>query len=56
MGLIAVFCAVTVFFLKKKGISVGGVLKTSVFLILGVLILNLPRKRSTFHTLKGPLN
>ena len=41
--LIAVFCIVTVIFLRKKGISAGGVLKTSVLLLLGVIILTLPR-------------
>ena len=52
--LIAVFCTVTVFFLRKKRISVGGVLKTSVLLLLGVIILTLPRAMYVSHVEGAP--
>lgn len=52
--LIAVFCIVTVFFLRGKGISVGGVLKTSVLLLLGVIILTLPRAIYVSHVEGAP--
>jgi len=41
--LIALFCLVAVIFPRKRGISAGGVVKTSVLLLLGAIILILPR-------------
>jgi len=50
----AVFCTVTVFFLRRKVISIGAVLKTGVLLLLGVIILTLPRAIYVSHVEGAP--
>jgi hypothetical protein len=52
--LIAVFCIVNVFCLRKKGMSAAGVLKTSVLLLLGVIILTVPRAIYVSHVEGAP--
>jgi hypothetical protein len=52
--LIAVFWTVPFFFFRKKGMSVGGVLKTSVLLLLGVIILTVPRATYVSHVEGAP--
>jgi hypothetical protein len=52
--LIALFCFLTVILLRRKRISIGGVLKTNALLLLGVIILTLPRAIYVSHIEGAP--